>query len=58
MEGLPIIYLSYFGSAPPSYYGIRYDFVPGSWPLQWPPPADRVSDKAQRGILAIGATNL
>jgi hypothetical protein len=23
-EKLPIIYLSYFGTAPPSYYGIRY----------------------------------
>jgi hypothetical protein len=57
-EKLPIVYLSYFGSAPPSYYGIRYQFVPGSWPLQWPPPADRVPETAQRRILAISATNL
>jgi hypothetical protein len=39
-ERLPIIYLSYFGTAPPSYYGIRYQYIPGSWPLEWPPPAD------------------
>lgn len=57
-EKLPIIYLSYFGSAPPSYYGIRYQYVPGSWPLKWPPPADRVPDDAPRKILAISATNL
>ena len=57
-EKLPIIYLSYFGSAPPSYYGIRYQYVPGAWPLEWPPPADRVPDSAPRKILAISATNL
>ena len=28
-EKLPIIYLSYFGTAPPSYYGIRYQYVAG-----------------------------
>ena len=26
-EKLPIIYLSYFGTAPPAYYGIRYQDV-------------------------------
>jgi hypothetical protein len=58
-EKLPIIYLSYFGSAPPSYYyGIRYQYVPGTWPLEWPPPADRVPDSAPQKILAISATNL
>jgi len=57
-ENLPIIYLSYFGSAPPSYYGIRYQYVPGTWPLEWPPSADRVPDSAPRKILAISATNL
>ena len=40
-EKLPIIYFSYFGSAP-SYYGIRYQVVAGTWPLEWPPPADKV----------------
>jgi hypothetical protein len=57
-EKLPIIFLSYFGSAPPSYYGIRYQYVPGSWPLEWPPPADRVPDESPRKILAISANNL
>ena len=57
-EKLPIIYLSYFGTAPPSYYGIRYQYVPGSWPLEWPPPADKVPATASRKILAISVYNL
>ena len=56
-EKLPIIYLSYFGTAPPSYYNIRYQYVPGSWPLRWPPPSDRVPDTARK-ILAISVRNL
>jgi hypothetical protein len=55
---LPIIYLSYFGSAPPSYYGIRYQFVSGTWPLEWPPPPDKVPAALPRKIFAISATNL
>jgi hypothetical protein len=57
-EHLPIIYLSYFGTAPPSYYGIRYHYVPGTWPLEWPPPADKVPAQAPRKLLAISVTNL
>jgi hypothetical protein len=57
-ENLPIIYLSYFGTAPPSYYGIRYQYVPGTWPLEWPPPTDKVPDTAPRKILAISVYNL
>jgi hypothetical protein len=57
-EKLPIIYLSYFGTAPPSYYGIRYQYVPGSWPLEWPLPADKVPADAPRKILAISVCNL
>jgi hypothetical protein len=57
-ENLSIIYLSYFGTAPPPYYGIRYQYVPGNWPLEWPPPRDRVPDTALRKILAISVTNL
>jgi hypothetical protein len=57
-EDLPIIYLSYFGTAPPGYYGIRYQFVPGTWPLKWPPPADKVPRDAARKILAISVYNL
>jgi 4-amino-4-deoxy-L-arabinose transferase-like glycosyltransferase len=80
-EKLPIIYLSYFGTAPPSYYGIRYQHVhavrlsqtrsdlssydvnhyryqPGIWPLEWPPPADKVPATMARKILAISVYNL
>jgi Dolichyl-phosphate-mannose-protein mannosyltransferase len=57
-ENLPIIYLSYFGTAPPSYYGIRYQYVPGAWPLEWPPPADKVPADSSRKILAISVSNL
>jgi hypothetical protein len=32
--------------------------VPGSWPLEWPPPADKVPDTAARKILAISVHNL
>jgi len=54
---LPIIYLSYFGTAPPSYYGIRYQYVPGGWPWE-SPPADKVPAGASRKILAISVSNL
>jgi dolichyl-phosphate-mannose-protein mannosyltransferase len=57
-QKLPVIYLSYFGTAPPSYYGIRYQYVPGTWPLEWPPPDDTVPSAAPRKILAISANNL
>ncbi len=57
-EGLPIIYLAYFGAAPPAYYGIRYQYVPGSWPLTWPPPPDVVPADLERKVLAISVFNL
>jgi Dolichyl-phosphate-mannose-protein mannosyltransferase len=57
-EQLAVIYLSYFGTAPPSYYGIRYQYVPGTWPLEWPPPAERVPAEAPRKTLAISVYNL
>lgn len=57
-ENLPIIYLSYFGLASPSYYGIRCQYVPGTWPLKWPPPTDKVPATAPRKILAISVYNL
>jgi 4-amino-4-deoxy-L-arabinose transferase-like glycosyltransferase len=57
-QKLPVIYLSYFGSAPPSYYGIRYQYVPGTWPLEWPPLTERVPARSPRKILAISVNNL
>jgi hypothetical protein len=57
-ENLPMIYLSYHGTAPPSYYGVRYQYVPGAWPLEWPPPADKVPASTPRKVLAISVYNL
>jgi hypothetical protein len=57
-EKLPIIYFSYFGTARPAYHGIRYQYVPGSWPLEWPPPANKVPETAPRKIFAISVVNL
>jgi hypothetical protein len=57
-EGVPIVYLSYFGTAPPAYYGIRYQYAPGSWPLEWPPPADDVPADLPRKLLIISVSNL
>ena len=55
-HGLARIYLSYFGSAPPSAYGIAYQYVPSSWTIECctengPPPGSRE-------ILAVSVTNL
>jgi hypothetical protein len=57
-EKLPIVYFSYFGTAPPSYYGIRYQYVPGTGNLEWPPPGDKVPEGAMRKIFAISVYNL
>jgi hypothetical protein len=56
-EKLPIIYLSYFGTAPPSYYGIRYQDV-ASKGILGPPPLEKVPSDAPRKILAISVYNL
>jgi Dolichyl-phosphate-mannose-protein mannosyltransferase len=57
-ENLPIIYLSYYGTAPPDYYGIRYQYVAGKGALDWPPPSNKVPADAARKILAISVYNL
>lgn len=56
-QRLPVIYLSYFGTAPPAYYGIRYQYVPGTWPLEWPPPPDQVPADLDRKMLAVSVVN-
>jgi hypothetical protein len=57
-EGIPVIYLSYFGTAPPAGWGIRYQFLPG-WVenIQEPDLNERVP-KNGRQILAISVVNL
>ncbi len=56
-ENLPIIYLSYFGTAPPDYYGIRYQDVASKGTLG-PPSPEKVPADAPRKILAISVYNL
>ena len=56
-EGLPMIYLSYFGTAPPSGYGIRCQYAPG-YSLTGPPPADLLAHRGEREVLAISVVNL
>src|SRR6266849_3804982 len=57
-EEIPVIYLSYFGTAPPSGWGIRYQYLPG-WVenIQDPDLNERVPEGA-RQILAISVVNL
>ena len=57
-EGIPVIYLSYFGTAPPSGWGIRYQYLPG-WVenIQDPDLKEQVP-KDDRQILAISVVNL
>jgi hypothetical protein len=54
-EGLAMIYLSYFGSVPPAYYGIHYQPTPAPW--EWPHAPD-VLPCGRREVLAISVTNL
>jgi hypothetical protein len=56
--GIEEVYLSWFGTAPPEQYGVRYRYLPG-----WPPferPALRVyhPQRPLPGTYAISATNL
>jgi hypothetical protein len=56
-EKLPIIYLSYYGTCPPGYYGIRYHPLPG-WGALADPPPDRVPADAPRHVVAVSGSNL
>jgi hypothetical protein len=57
-EGLPMVYLSYFGTAPPEAYGIRYQELPSFGAVDWPPrEVDRMPRDA-RQVLAVSVTNL
>jgi hypothetical protein len=54
-EGIPRVYLSYFGSALPDGYGIDYVPLASFFPL--PPPA-APADRARPSVVVISATNL
>ena len=57
-EKLPMIYLSYFGAAPPSAYGIRHQSVARTGIHEISPPSDKVPATATRKIFAISVYNL
>lgn len=56
-ERVPMIYLSYFGTAPPASYGIRYQYLPGFGHLE-SPSGDLLPAECSREILAISVVNL
>ena len=51
-ERLAAVHLCYFGTAPPDYYGIRYQRIPGAAQLAVPPD-DRLPTGAEPEVLAI-----
>ena len=55
-EGLDVVYLSFFGTARPEAYGIRYQLLPGYG--QFTAPPDAVPADAPRHVLAVSANNL
>jgi hypothetical protein len=58
-EGLPMVYLSYFGTARPEVYGIKYQELPSFGAVDWPPhPIQTMPRDAGRQVLAISVTNL
>ncbi len=58
-QGLPMVYLCYFGTAPPEAYGINSQEVPSFGAVDWPAhPIQRLPRDAQRRVLAISVTNL
>jgi hypothetical protein len=57
-EGVPVIYLSYFGTAAPAGWGIRYQFVPGWVENMQDPNLEERVPQSSRQILAISVVNL
>jgi hypothetical protein len=61
-QGIERVWLSYFGTANPDYYGIRYDALPGSvFPARQPIRPDlQALERLPRlpGTVAISVTNL
>lgn len=56
-QGVPVVYLSYFGTAPPAAYGISYHCLPGIGQFRPPPPDPGFSSRG-RDLVAISAVNL
>jgi hypothetical protein len=52
------LYLCYFGTVPPSYYGIRYVNLPGSFAPDTPGSDRAAHGELSRGVIAISATHL
>jgi Dolichyl-phosphate-mannose-protein mannosyltransferase len=58
-EGLPAVYLSYFGTAPPEEYGVRYQYTPTARDPGSPPaPDDPLPPGTGKEVLAISVVNL
>jgi hypothetical protein len=56
-EGLPMIYLSYFGNTQPGVYGIRYQYAPAFGHLERP-PEETLPAGIPRQVLAISVNSL
>jgi hypothetical protein len=56
-QQVPIIYLSYYGTIEPEWYGIRHQSLPGFGRIT-PAPSDRVPADAPVKLLAISVNNL
>lgn len=56
-EGIPVVYLSYFGTAPPAAYGIRYQYAPAYGTLRWF-EFWLLPEGLKRQVLAISVMNL
>jgi 4-amino-4-deoxy-L-arabinose transferase-like glycosyltransferase len=58
-EGVAMIYLAYFGVAPPEHHGIRYQYLPaGDLPRLRPPPTDLLPAGLDRELLAVSVVCL
>lgn len=58
-EDVSIVYLSYFGTAPPEYYGLRYQYLPCGIPREIRlPSTDIMPPEMDRELLAISVVNL
>jgi hypothetical protein len=55
-KGLKWIYLSYFGTALPSYYGISYQYAPSAFSLECCPSSPEPPET--RDILVVSVVNL